>query len=82
MFYMLDGGTHAEKMRVALLPVAEEFSSSGVVSAIRGAQTDTIRYPEFVKRATTAGVIGYWAFLTGKKVIYLARRDHFGNFVR
>jgi hypothetical protein len=27
-----------------------------------------------VNRATAAGVIGYWAFLAGKKVIYLGRK--------
>jgi uncharacterized protein YbcV (DUF1398 family) len=44
------------------------------VAAIRGAQADTVRYPEFVKRSTAAGVIGYWAFLTGKRVIYFGRK--------
>jgi uncharacterized protein YbcV (DUF1398 family) len=64
-FYTRDGKTHVEKMTLTLSPVAEEFSSSGVIAAIRGAQADTIRYPEFVKRATAAGVIAYWSFLTG-----------------
>ena len=61
-------------MTLTLSPVAEEFSSSGVIAAIRGAQADTIRYPEFVKRATAAGVIAYWSFLTGAKVIYFGRK--------
>lgn len=30
-----------------------------MVAAIRGAQADTVRYPEFVKSSTAAGVIGY-----------------------
>lgn len=77
IFYMLDCNMHVEKMTVPLTPIAEEFSSSGIVSAIRAAQTDTIRYPEFAKRATAAGVIGYWAFLTGKKVIYFGRQGEF-----
>ena|ERR1700690_3441835 len=76
-FYMPDGNTHVEKMTLPPAAIAEEFSASGVVSAIRGAQPDTIRYPEFVKRATAAGVIGYWAFLTGKKVIYFGRKGEF-----
>jgi uncharacterized protein YbcV (DUF1398 family) len=45
-----------------------------VVAAIRGAQTDTIRYPEFMKRSAAAGVIAYWAFLSGRKVIYFGRK--------
>lgn len=73
-FYLSDGQTHVETMRLAVGPVAVEFSSEGIVAAIRGAQADTIRYPEFVKRSTAAGVIGYWAFLTGKKVAYFGRK--------
>ena len=61
-------------MTLTLSPVAEEFSSSGVIAAIRGAQADTIRYSEFVKRATAAGVIAYWSLLTGAKVIYFGRK--------
>jgi uncharacterized protein YbcV (DUF1398 family) len=75
--YMLDGNTHVEKMTVPMAAISSEFSTSGVVAAIRGAQTDSIRYPEFVTRATTAGVAGYWAFLTGKKVIYFGRKGEF-----
>ena len=69
-------------MTLPLQPIAEEFSSAGLVAAIRGAQTDTIRYPGFVKQSTAAGVIAYWAFLTGKKVIYFGRRGerHVENF--
>ncbi|MEA3162762.1 MAG: hypothetical protein QOE88_580, partial [Verrucomicrobiota bacterium] len=42
-----------------------------------GAQTDKIRYPEFIKRSAAAGVIAYWAFLTGRKVIYFGRQNEF-----
>jgi uncharacterized protein YbcV (DUF1398 family) len=73
-FYMADGETHVEAMSLKRESIAAEFSSSGIVAAIRGAQADTIRYPEFVKRSTAAGVIGYWAFLAGKKVVYLGRK--------
>jgi uncharacterized protein YbcV (DUF1398 family) len=83
-FYMSDGTTHAEKMTLPLSPIAEQFSSSGIVAAIRGAQSDTIRYPEFMKRSAAAGIIAYWAFLTGKKVIYFGRKgeSHVEEFPR
>jgi uncharacterized protein YbcV (DUF1398 family) len=58
-------------------PIGEEFSLSGIIAAIRGAQLDTIRYPEFVKPAAAASIIGYWAFLTGKKVSYFGRKGEF-----
>jgi uncharacterized protein YbcV (DUF1398 family) len=83
-FYMSDGLTHLEKMTLPLSPVAAEFSPSDVIAAIRGAQTDQIRYPEFMKRAAAAGVIAYWAFLTGRKVIYFGRKgeSHVEEFPR
>src|SRR6202020_2825008 len=58
-FYMTDGTTQVETMTLPLNAIAEEFSSTGIVAAIRGAQMDTIRYPEFVRRSTAAGVIAY-----------------------
>jgi uncharacterized protein YbcV (DUF1398 family) len=76
-FYMRDGAPYVEKMTLAVAAIAEEYSSTGLIAAIRGAQTDTVRYPEFAKRSAEAGVIGYWAFLTGKKVIYFGRKGEF-----
>jgi uncharacterized protein YbcV (DUF1398 family) len=83
-FYMPDGKTHVEKMTLPMLAIAEDFSADGVVAAIRAAQADTIRYPEFVKRATGAGVIGYWVFLAGKNVTYIGRKGeiHVEQFPR
>jgi uncharacterized protein YbcV (DUF1398 family) len=72
--YLGDGTTHTVPMILDPGPTAKDFNSAGLVAAIRGAQADTVRYPEFVKRSTAAGVIGYWAFLTGKRVIYFGRK--------
>jgi uncharacterized protein YbcV (DUF1398 family) len=72
--YLADGTTHAVPMILDPGPIVAEFSSADLIAAIRGAQADTVRYPEFVTRATAAGVIGYWAFLTGKRVIYFGRK--------
>lgn len=72
--YLTDGSTHTVPMILEPGPIAAEFNGDGLVAAIRGAQADTVRYPEFVQRSTAAGVIGYWAFLTGKKVIYFGRK--------
>jgi uncharacterized protein YbcV (DUF1398 family) len=72
--YLTDGATHTVSMILDSGPIATEFNSHDLVAAIRGAQADTVRYPEFVKQSTGAGVIGYWAFLTGKRVIYFGRK--------
>jgi uncharacterized protein YbcV (DUF1398 family) len=83
-FYMPDGQTHVEKMSLPLAAIAADYSSTGLLAAIRGAQADTIRYPEFMKRSAAAGVIAYWSFLTGKKVIYFGRKgeSHVEEFPR
>jgi uncharacterized protein YbcV (DUF1398 family) len=80
--YLTNGTTHALPMIVEPGPIAAEFDNGGLVTALRGAQADTVRYPEFVKRAAAAGVIGYWAFLTGKRVIYFGRKgeEHIEEF--
>ena len=72
--YLMDGTTRTVPMILDPGPIGAEFHSAGLLAAIRGAQADTVRYPEFVKRSTAAGVIGYWAFLTGKRVIYFGRK--------
>jgi uncharacterized protein YbcV (DUF1398 family) len=82
--YLADGSTHTVPMFLDPGPIAAEFSSAALVTAIRGAQADTVRYPEFVKLSAAAGVIGYWAFLTGKRVIYFGRKgeQHIEEFPR
>lgn len=76
-FYAAHGETHVEKMTILSGKVADEFSQAGIVAAIRAAQADEIRYPEFLKRAMAAGIVAYWAFLSGKRVIYFGRRGEF-----
>jgi uncharacterized protein YbcV (DUF1398 family) len=72
--YLTDGTTYVVPMVLDPGPIAAEFNGDDLVAAIRGAQADTVRYPEFVKRSSAAGVIGYWAFLTGKRVTYFGRK--------
>ena len=80
--YLADGSTHTVPMILDPGPIAAEFNGAALVAAIRGAQADTVRYPEFVQRSTAAGVIGYWAFLTGKRVSYFGRKgeEHVEEF--
>ena len=72
--YLSDGSTITIPMILDLGPVAAEFDAKAITAAIRGAQSDAIRYPEFAQRAVEAGVSGYRAFLTGKRVIYVGRK--------
>jgi len=73
-YYLPDGGTHVETRTLPLSPVSASFSKEGITAAIRGAQTDTVRYPEFVNLAAAAGVAAYWVFLTGRRAVYFGRK--------
>lgn len=72
--YLADGSTVVIPMILDPGPIAPEFNAEALVAAIRAAQADTMRYPEFVDRATAAGTAGYRAFLTGRRVIYVGRK--------
>lgn len=72
--YLADGSTHTVPMILDPGSIAENFNGGDLVAAIRLAQAGTVRYPDFVKRSTRAGVIGYWVFLVGKRVVYFGRK--------
>lgn len=76
-FYTASGETHVEKMTLPPGKTAEDFSPPGIVAAVRAAQADEIRHAEFLKRAMAAGIVAYWAFLSGKRVIYFGRKGEF-----
>lgn len=73
-YYAPGGETYTVKSKLPVTPVADEFSEAGVAAAIRGAQADAIRYPEFLRQARAAGTVAYWVFLTGRRVVYLGRK--------
>ncbi len=72
--YLADDSTLTEPLHLDYGSIAQEFSKPGIVAAIRAAQRDEIRYPEFMRRAAAAGIVAYWAELTGKRVIYFGRQ--------
>jgi uncharacterized protein YbcV (DUF1398 family) len=76
-FYHPSGQTHEEPMAHDATHIPEDFSAEGVVAAIRAAQADQVRYPEFLNRAMAAGTAAYWVFITGRKVIYFGRKGEF-----
>jgi uncharacterized protein YbcV (DUF1398 family) len=76
-YYMPNGETHSECLSPLPGNIAQDFSLSDLRTAIRMAQTDQIRYPEFLRRSIAAGTVAYWAYLTGKRVIYFGRKGEF-----
>lgn len=80
--YLRDGSSVSHKMTLPPCMAAIDFSADRLIAAIRDAQADRIRYPEFLQRATAAGVLGYWAFLDGRQVVYIGRlgQQHIERF--
>lgn len=46
------------------------WHTDGVARALRRVQTGETKYDEFAQECVDAGVCGYFAFLTGKNVLY------------
>ncbi|MGD0914787.1 MAG: DUF1398 family protein [Terracidiphilus sp.] len=82
--YLTDGSSITIPMILDPGPIAADFDAEALRAAIRGAQADTVRYPEFVRLATSAGVTSYRAFLAGKRVTYVGRKgeQHIEEFPR
>jgi uncharacterized protein YbcV (DUF1398 family) len=57
-----------------LPPIARDFDSAAVKAAILDSQRHGQHYRDFTRRAIAAGVQGYFAFLRGKRVLYLGRQ--------
>ncbi len=72
-YYLSDGRTHSEPLILPPHPVPQIFSEDGLVAAIRAAQRDEVRYPEFIVRAMNAGTAAYRVFVTGRRVVYFGR---------
>lgn len=57
-----------------LPPVAADFDFAAVRAAIRDSQLNGQKFRDFSRRVMAAGVQGYFAFLRGKRVLYLGRQ--------
>ena len=73
-FYMADGTTHAEPLSLKLPAIPESFDEQLLVAALRAAQRDEIRYPEFILRAIKAGTAAYRVCIRGRRAVYLGRQ--------
>lgn len=61
-------------MEMPVIGIPSQFKKEDLVLAIRGAQSDLLRYPEFLKLTMSAGCIGYIVWITGKHVSYFGRQ--------
>jgi uncharacterized protein YbcV (DUF1398 family) len=73
-FYSAGGEVVTTPIPYESLPaVAADFDAAGLRAAILDSQRHGQHYRDFTRRAMQAGVQGYFAFLRGKRVTYLAR---------
>lgn len=74
-FYGITGGIVVAPLQFEGLPeVNENFQLSSLRAAIHDSQWRGQKFREFCSRAMTAGVQSYYAFLRGKRVMYLGRQ--------
>lgn len=73
-YYLSSNNALSIPMAMPPIEIPNSFNEDGVVSAIRGAQSDAVRYPEFLKLTMTAGCIGYIVWITGGHVSYFGRQ--------
>jgi uncharacterized protein YbcV (DUF1398 family) len=72
-YYTPDGGSCVVPMEHEHIPIAQEFSATGVEAAVRRAQRGEIMYPQFTRQAVEAGCVGYFVQISGKCVQYFGR---------
>jgi uncharacterized protein YbcV (DUF1398 family) len=72
-YYTPDGGSCIVPMEHQPLPIAQDFSASGVEAAVRRAQCGEIMYPQFTRQVLAAGCVGYFVQIIGKCVQYFGR---------
>lgn len=73
-FYSASGAMIKTPITYENLPnVAEDFDVDALKAAILDSQQNGQLYKDFTKRAMSAGVQGYMAFLRGKRVTYWGR---------
>jgi uncharacterized protein YbcV (DUF1398 family) len=74
-FYNADGDIVVTAIDFeGLPPVAANFDVKALGANIRDSQSNEQSYRDFTRRAMEAGVQGYFAFLRGRRVIYVGRQ--------
>jgi uncharacterized protein YbcV (DUF1398 family) len=74
-FYGAEGDTVVVPLIFEDLPsIAPDLDVSALRAAIRDSQQKWQKYRDFTRRARSAGVQSYFAFLRGQRVTYLGRQ--------
>jgi len=69
-YYLRDGSVHALDFGKKEYIIPAAFDAGALLAAIRGAQRDEVRYPEFIRLSMAAGCVGYIVWIAGRHVSY------------
>lgn len=72
-YYCADDSTHQVELAPPPVAIARDFNVEAVRAAIRGAQSGSVMFPEFLRLTRAAGCVGYMAWLAGRQVAYSGR---------
>lgn len=83
-YYLNSNEAYQIPTEMPTLPVRSPFKKEEMISAIRRAQGDQVRYPEFLRLTMLAGCVGYMVWITGKHVTYFGAQgethiEHFSG---
>jgi uncharacterized protein YbcV (DUF1398 family) len=74
-FYGFEGAVVLAPLSIEHLPaISETFDQQALKAAIVDSQQHGQKFQTFCQRAVTAGVQGYFAFLRGRRVVYMGRQ--------
>lgn len=73
-YYLSNNEAICIPMKLPTIEMPTSFNKDAVISAIRGAQSDQVRYPEFLKLTMSSGCIGYIVWIIGRYVSYFGRQ--------
>ena len=72
-YYLPDGDSLVIATPHPSHPTAVEFSASAVEAAVRQSQRNEHTYLDFIRKTMSAGCVGYFVQITGRRVIYFGR---------
>ena len=72
-YHLSNGESEVVSARAVRLRPADQFSASGVETAVRAVQAGRIQYNEFCELVSAAGCVGYHVSIAGKRAVYYGR---------
>ena len=73
-YYSRAGGSLPMPLPTRGRPIAKDFDTAALQSAIKGAQRGEVRYPDFLGLSMAAGCVGYHVWIDGGHVAYFGHR--------